>query len=514
MKNHNLNIIITIFISIIIGTIAVNTRATEKTYEQIVEESNTVFSDRYPSIIDNQTELARLAHESPYTEHDATVFFKQPKKFASLLSWAQNNEVEVTRLEARIPVAEQVFTMVFMNFAHIEGSMSDKLQCIENQHDRDVSNMIRRDRQSVYGLINRDRAVLEKDLDSLQNLLKKPLEFMRVELLGSYSKLSSISQNPDTALLILLEDKSTQRVANSTMPKYPCTPGNRNSLTHSFGAVSEGDHEELGPDEQTITNPILDSFGIEKSSQMLSTHSTTLGESPSICGGPTAPEKNCPGDRYWLPYKDDTLWGVLIHVYGEPTPWMEGEFASIFEWSTIWDSQAQMKQNTMAFKAVNTEHCNPEIIGASAPCGGSTPQQDVTYVPESTYEHEGRIQNLTCRVPRTGLDSDREHNCLTPSRYISTLPYTYYLDTVVGDPSDTLSATIGTLSPEHVNEGIQYRTNVYFWSFGNEDFTLKEVVVAGQIGTEYPFPAPAPFRVFPVDTTKIDDGVLLPVPLQ
>jgi hypothetical protein len=74
-----------------------------------------------------------------------------------------------------------------------------------------------------------------------------------------------------------------------------------------------------------------------------------------------------------------------------------------------------------------------------------------------------------------------------------------------------MSATVGSLSPEAIIEGAEYYTYVYFWAFGNENFTGRKVRVGGQIGTEYPYPLPAAFRVFAVDTTAIDEDFLIPL---
>ena len=254
----------------------------------------------------------------------------------------------------------------------------------------------------------------------------------------------------------------------------------------------------------------LNKHKISNTLQSLVTFSSQALAAPSICGGSAAPETNCPGDRFWLPPKEDAEMTTLINVYGGESPWMEGYFYSTFEWDTVIDPAYNLRQNTMAFKATNTPHCNPEITGVSAPCGGNTPEEDVTYVPQPTYEHEGIIENWSCSSTRTGTHIDRFYNCLTPSYALSVLP-NWYFDTTFSDAWLELNASIGSLSPETVIEGSEYYTYVYFWAYGNENFTGRKVTMTGQIGTEYPFPVAPSFRVFSVDTTKIDYTYLLPL---
>lgn len=346
-------------------------------------------------------------------------------------------------------------------------------------------------------------------MNDYKALQRKPVQYIQAEIVANHQNLNSLKSKSDIAVVLLQEDKSEERRANSALQKRKLNNtaplidavrmNNKSGSKNTFSFL-----DNLFPDLN------LNKHRISNTLQSLVTFSSQALAAPSICGGAAAPEMNCPGDRFWLPPKSDAEMSVLIYVYGGESPWMEGYFYSTFEWDTVIDPAYNLRQNTMAFKATNTPHCNPEIIGVSAPCGGNTPQEDVTYVPQPTYEHEGVIENWSCSLTRTGTHIDRFYNCLTPSYALSVLPSWYYDTTFLDDWHD-LNASIGSLAPETIIEGSEYYTYVYFWAYGNENFTGRKVTMSGQVGTEYPFPVPPSFRVFSVDSTKIDDDYLIPL---
>lgn len=472
----------------------------EKSIDVMVQNSIKTLTShsQITSILDNQNELTRLAAMAPFTGRDAAIVFKKPKKENELLSWAKDNKVNIISLEAKFFIGNLVFKAQFYDLNSLEGTLKEQLGYLKERHISSVRNIIR-EKEIKLGskkLSSESRKASIKALANYQKLLKKPLEYIQTGIVATHDDLKTMRGHSDTAILLIQEDKTQQRERSQAVAKRPLK--NKSPLIQKINTANMREQSN-----DSLPGPYL------------AKNMAVLVITPSICGGSSAPEFNCPGDRYWLPLKSNTAMSVLIKVYGGENPFMEGYFYSTFKWSETRDQGQSIPYNTLAYKATGTAHCNPEIIGnLTAPCGGNTAQKDVTYVPESTYEHEGIIENWSCHLaPRTGTHLDRYYNCLTTEYALSVLP-DWYVDTTLLDNWMDYSATMGSLSPDRIVEGREYYTYVYFWAWGNEDFTGRQVTMSGQIGSEYALPVPPSLRVFAVDSTKIDTNILIPIPVR
>lgn len=130
---------------------------------------------------------------------------------------------------------------------------------------------------------------------------------------------------------------------------------------------------------------------------------------------------------------------------------------------------------------------------------------DHVYVPESTYEDEGDIDNPACLTPRT-LDTryNRINGCWEPSYATSSLPYAY-LDTTLSDGPFKYSATVGTYRPDLLVEGKTYGNYIEFWGYEHNDMNGRSYTHRGQIGSRFgPY---SPFAVFSVDSTPLTTAI-------
>jgi hypothetical protein len=234
------------------------------------------------------------------------------------------------------------------------------------------------------------------------------------------------------------------------------------------------------------------------------------------CGPLTGlPEMNCPPDKYWLPFAAMVSGAsnyVLSYItnysynYGgadellatQSKEWSTGSFYSRFNWSTN-------STNTAAYHNSTLPVCNPEIDlnGFTANCDPK--QNNVIYVPDSTYEDEdeGLVPNPSYTIlTRTGTSLDRSFGCYVANCAWSNLPQAY-LDTTILD-GQTYVATVGSFSGSSIVPGQTYVHYQKFWAWKRNilNTSLDKLNHNGQIGTRFCTVSPA-FCAYSVDTTLI-----------
>lgn len=213
----------------------------------------------------------------------------------------------------------------------------------------------------------------------------------------------------------------------------------------------------------------------------------------------------CPPDNTFVPSNPE--WGVYVaQPYAEPADYLDGVSYTLVDWSDT---------SLRAFKDAATDHCNPILTGTSANCRTSifALQEDVIYVPDSTYEAETDIPNPSCSLRTGNRTIDFWNGCFSAYYAISNFP-SVYLDTTVFDSNSTYSATIGSYSGSSLSSSQIYYNYMYFDARGETLAPLTGQIVRtrGQIGTKIPSNCYNPFCVFGVDTSAvINSAPLLPV---
>lgn len=248
--------------------------------------------------------------------------------------------------------------------------------------------------------------------------------------------------------------------------------------------------------------------------------------------GPTETEGNCPSDVTWAPepefglYADNGFGGEIATVeqdhdrdpQTDPITYMIGSIGTSLRWGNFVlevltpnpgggpDSSAFYLVNTMAFDGIRPL-CDPsiDVSSATAPCGGvgSSRQTGVIGVPSPTYEDEIIIPNDFCQVNR-----DR---CFRTEFIFSSLPCSY-ADTSFGDREFT--PTAGSACAENIVSGTNYGSILNFSNRRGQDLTIlaRDTKHNGQIGTRRTLPVPIQFRVFAVDTRRLDSARFVPLP--
>ena len=224
----------------------------------------------------------------------------------------------------------------------------------------------------------------------------------------------------------------------------------------------------------------------------------------TLCGNKPG-ETYCPPDNNFVP--DNPNWYVYItQPYAEYPDYLQGVTYTLVDWSA---------QGVRAFTDLASPHCRPVLTGTSANCRTlvGTLQEDVIYVPDSTYEAETEVPNLSCPFYTGNRTVDYWNGCFSAYYAISNFP-SAYVDTTASDSGGKYSATIGTYAGAALNASSSYYNYVYFDARGETLalLTFQTTRTRGQVGSRIPASCYSPFCVFGVDTSgTIDSAPLLPL---
>lgn len=213
---------------------------------------------------------------------------------------------------------------------------------------------------------------------------------------------------------------------------------------------------------------------------------------------------SAPPDRTYVP--DHPYWFVDV---AKPYP-ERNYIQGVAYTETVWGNNG-----IRAFTDTSLARCSPFVLGNSANCRNIITgflQEDVIYVPDSTYEAETEIPNPSCRA-RTGIRLiDFYIGCFT-AYYATGNWESGYIDTTFGDDFDLYSATVGLYQAGSLLSSSSYFNYIYFDAEREtlESMAYKIVKIRGQVGSRIPSYCRSPLCVWGVDTSKVlESAPLLP----
>ncbi len=436
------------------------------------------YDDVISAIAQQRQTLETLAANNPDEKRKARVFLKHGLTAKALNRLLADNPVTVTHVEGKVPLpqSQTTLTVWFRNIQSHGANVEEALNHFETLHQNEANK-----RQKT----NHSKAT-KGELEVADDIFKtrKKLKYVEAEVVGSNLALVNLLHQTQDIELVVAEDVV-----------------NQNTLI-----------EELSNDVAPALDQSIEDDNFDSEVDLPDAQAQASG----ICGPLTGPpETNCPPDKYWLPSPtlmpgaSNSVRSYIINytynyaddsesISSRSKSWSTGSFYSKFKWSTN-------PMNTAAYNNSSLPACDPDIdpLEFTATCDGD--QNDVIYVPESTYEDEGLIPNPACTIlRRTGTTYDRSFGCYVADYAWSNLP-SAYLDTTFSDGKKFV-ATIGSFNAAVITPGKTYVHYQRFWAWksNNLDLDVDRLDHGGQIGTRFCSFSPA-FCAYAVDTSFIHE---------
>lgn len=459
----------------------------------LVASASSVLAQSPSEPTDVHRALRQSAVERPEVRRDASIELKEGLDLNALENWLVTRQLEPLDARGTFPFADQTMTVFFGDLASYDGSLTEVLEAqVATYHQAFLD-------QAIADLKDRAR-VADPSSDEAREARRQGAALERARHLEiTWRSLTVIGRQADLAGL--LDDPSVGRVrlgATNRAPYFDAFWDQPQRAKLPLDAIG-------GPSGEPSSAARIGGRVPHSLDGAVETPPNT--RAATLCGPPLAPsEANCPPDQYWLP--SAPAWYAYFEELQSSPAYVRGIAHTQNRWTA---------SQLIAYKVTQLPHCNPVVSGPDAPCRDGlfgSPQEDVIYVPKSTFEAEQSIPNPLCFF-RTGIASvDRQQGCFAAYYAASSLP-TAYLDTTLFDDSDSYSATIGSAAAPAIAAGATYLSYVYFDAFRQNLLTLlfQKVKVRGQVGTRVDALCVLGFAncVFGVDTTTIDDDRILPV---
>lgn len=429
------------------------------------------------AIAQQRQQLALLATTKPQEQRHAKVLFKRglsSKALNDLLN-GDNNAMTVTHVEGKValPRSKTTLTVWFRDVQAHGANVQEALKHFEVLHGKEATARKNADKRKMTDG--------ERDVTNDIFTSRKKLRYVEAEVTGSNLALSALLNETQDIELVVAGDVVTYHATAVDDLSNDVAPALDQSIE-----IDNFDGEEDVPDAQAATT--------------------------ALCGPLAAKsERNCPPDKYWVPSpklisgaSNSVLSYIINYSYQydgaseslglQSRDWSSGSFYSRFKWSTN-------PVNTAAYKDNSLAACVPSID----PFTTCQNQNNVIYIPASTYEDEGQVPNPACSsFSRTGTAWDRSFGCYVADYAWTNLP-SGYLDTTLFDGQKYV-ATVGTFNASTVIPGRTYVHYQRFWAWGKntldkakEEHWLNH---SGQIGTRYCSYSPA-LCTFSVDSTIV-----------
>ncbi len=216
---------------------------------------------------------------------------------------------------------------------------------------------------------------------------------------------------------------------------------------------------------------------------------------------------------------DDVIGGGLSWYWVEVcySPATIGAITSIFSFGfqlKMLPIQGLGNIHTAAYHASSSIHCNTTgieggIPGLEWPCNSS--DINAVYVENSTLEDETKIPNPNCPGTLRGPSGVMNHSsCFEVYQAFSNMPAAYY-DTMLADPVQMFSPTIGSADAELFTPGVIYQNVIYFAANSVQPFAGHVANHEFEIGTYWLTPSCGSLCVFKVKEAPVANRPILPL---
>ena len=400
--------------------------------------------------------------------------------------------------------------MTFGDLGGYDAPLGEVLRAqIEHYHKAAISDLMR-DLTKKLGK-ERDKTKVENikaQVANFNNAENSEIIWHKAVVIASYSELYDMTMFEDVASDVMVRpinkadlfDEFWKQPGRYRRPLSDIKPRPKRNLRDTLQAL---------PETESGFTRFFDTGDIKKFSLMLAQQAIEIFVPSAhaagvLCGNIINGEMNCPPDGNFVP--DNPTWIVNIsRPYIQVPDFLEGVVVTFVDWSS---------EELRAFSDFDAAHCHPiPFVGGNAGANCRTQygtlQEDVIFVPDSTYEAETVIPNPSCSFRTGSRVVDFWAGCFTDYYGFSTFP-SPYIDTTFSDNFEEYSAAYGAYDGVFLNASQLYVNYIYFDARGETLQKLNGKVVKsnGKIGTRIPLTCDSPFCVFAVDTSAtINEGV-------
>lgn len=460
--------------------------------------------DKNPQIASAQQSLDIISQgvsQTPFGRRDAVAIFQAGKDRKKLIEWVESNQIDVLGLTGTLQVGSQEFTVFLTDLSGYDADFESVLsKQLGIYHSDAIADMIvdleARKEKSTSAVEKREINVSITDFKASQDT---EILWTKADIVSNYTSLLNMSLNTNQIKSITVRMQNNAPVFDAywqnqgkrrPLDDIKIRPkGTRSSV--KVGLISES------KDYLSAIKQYSSSFA----SSVLDFLITPVQAQATLCGPGVSGENFCPPDNNFEP-DNESWYGYFYQLQNDPT-YVRGYVHTGVQWSST---------ELRAFADVSAPHCQPILTGTSANCRTSLGalQEDVIYVPDSTYEAETAIDNPSCTF-RTGINSiDVNNGCFVAYYALSQFPNPY-LDTTLFDSSNVYNATIGTYTGAYLTAGPIYGNYIYFHAYNESAAALigKRAEARGQIGTRIPAGCFSSLCVFGVDTSAVMNSSLI-----